>query len=105
MASSNRVGEPVWIAPSAAARIGGETLPPLILNALGTRTAIDARLDGSIQDGSIESTTKGAPTLTLSVLDPDGEMLNSDLFAAGSTSTWTTCRSGSCRSRARKRTS
>jgi hypothetical protein len=81
MASSNRAGEPVWIAPSAAAQIGGETLPPLILNALGTRTAIDARLDGSIQDGSIESTTKGAPTLTLSVLDPDGEMLNSNLFS------------------------
>src|SRR3954447_26201893 len=77
---AQKAGDPIWVAPSAAASIGGETLPPLILNAIGTRYFIDARLDGSIQDGTIDSTTQGAPTLTLSVLDPDGEMLNSDLF-------------------------
>src|SRR4051794_26335147 len=76
-----KVGDPIWVPPSASALIGGETLPPLILNAIGTRYFIDARLDGSIQDGTIDSTTKGAPTLTLSVLDPDGELLGSDLFS------------------------
>jgi hypothetical protein len=75
-----KAGDPIWVAPSASASIGGETLPPLILNAIGTRYFIDARLDGSIQDGNIESTTQGAPTLTLTVLDPDGEMLNSSLL-------------------------
>lgn len=77
---ATKAGDPIWVAPSAAARIGGDTLPPLILNAIGTRYFIDARLDGAIQDGNIESTTLGAPTLTLSVLDPDGETLNSGLF-------------------------
>jgi hypothetical protein len=77
----NRTGGPIWVPPSASAAIGGETLPSLILNEAGTAiTQLDARLDGSIQDGTIESTTKGAPTLTLTVIDPDDETLNSGLF-------------------------
>lgn len=44
------------------------------------RRGLDTRIDGSLIDGTIEQTIVGAPTLSLSVLDPDDELMLSPLF-------------------------
>jgi hypothetical protein len=44
------------------------------------RSGLDTRLDQALADGTIDQTIAGAPALTLSVLDPDDELMLSPLF-------------------------